>query len=98
MRSRLRQGLVFGVCHRSTSRASGRGFDLGCLEIGAPYLLGFGVPYFNTFFLKEPLWNKSLYFFLPGYLKAQFRGRYYKSSAPFMTVSCLLQLPYTACT
>ena len=26
--------------------------------------LGFGVPYFNTFFL-------SLYFFLPGYLKAQ---------------------------
>ena len=23
------------------------------------------------FFLKEPLWNRSLYFFLPGYLKAQ---------------------------
>ena len=37
-------------------------------------MLGFGVPYFNTFFLKEPLWNKSLYFFLPGYLKAQFKG------------------------
>ena len=27
--------------------------------------------YFNTFFLKEPLWNESLYFFLPGCLKAQ---------------------------
>ena len=39
----------------------------------AAYLgsLGFGVPYFNTFFLKEPLWNTSLYFFLPGYLKAK---------------------------
>ena len=24
------------------------------------------------FFLKEPFWNKSLYFFLPGYLKAQY--------------------------
>ena len=36
-----------------------------------PLKLGFGVPYFNTFFLKEPLWNKSSYFFLPGYLKAQ---------------------------
>ena len=35
--------------------------------------LGFGVPYFNTFLLKEPLWNKSLYFLLPGYLKAQLR-------------------------
>ena len=34
--------------------------------------LGFGVPYFNTFFLKEPLWKKSLYFFLPDYLKAQY--------------------------
>ena len=34
-------------------------------------MLGFGLPYFNTFFLKEPLGNKSLYFFLPGYLKAQ---------------------------
>ena len=31
--------------------------------------LGFGVPYFNTFFLKGTL--ISLYFFLPGYLKAQ---------------------------
>ena len=39
-------------------------------------MLGFGVPYFNTFFLKEPLWNKSLYFFLPGYLKAQFKGSF----------------------
>ena len=38
---------------------------------GKPPSLGFGVPYFNTFFLKEPLWNKSLYFFLPGYLRAQ---------------------------
>ena len=38
----------------------------------AKSLLGFGVPYFNTFFLKEPLWNTSLYMFLPGYLKAQF--------------------------
>ena len=35
--------------------------------------LGFGVPYFNTFFLKEPLWKKSLDFFLPGYLKAKDR-------------------------
>ena len=26
------------------------------------------------FCLKEPLWNKSLYFFLPGYLKAQVYG------------------------
>ena len=25
------------------------------------------------FFLKEALWNKSLYFFLPGYLKAQLK-------------------------
>ena len=33
--------------------------------------LGFGVPHFNTFFFQEQLWNKSLYFFLPGYLKAQ---------------------------
>ena len=24
------------------------------------------------FSLKEPLWNKDLYFFLPGYLKALF--------------------------
>ena len=37
-------------------------------------ILGFGVSYFNTFFLKEPLWNKSLYSFLPGYLKVQDRG------------------------
>ena len=37
-----------------------------------PYL-GFGVPYLNTFFFKEPEWNKSVYFFLPGYLKAQLR-------------------------
>ena len=36
--------------------------------------LGFGVPYFNTFFLKEPLWKKSLDFFLPGYLKAKSKG------------------------
>ena len=34
--------------------------------MGLPQL-GFGVPYFNTFFLKEPL---SVYFSLPGYLKA----------------------------
>ena len=33
--------------------------------------LGFGVPYFNAFFLKEPLWKNILYFFLPGYLRAQ---------------------------
>ena len=39
------------------------------------WILGFGVPYFNTFFLKEPLWN---YFFLPGYLKAQFRKSIWK--------------------
>ena len=38
--------------------------------------LGFGVPYFNTFFLKEPVWNKSWYFFLPGYCKAQWTSEY----------------------
>ena len=37
--------------------------------------LGFGVPYFNTFFLNGTLMKKSLYFFLPGYLKAQFQLR-----------------------
>ena len=44
-------------------------YCLGCDSRAA--CLGFGVLYFNTFFLKELLWNKSLYFFLPGYLKAQ---------------------------
>ena len=37
--------------------------------------LGFGVPYFNTFFLKGNHYEKkSLYFLLPGYLKAQLKG------------------------
>ena len=39
----------------------------------APFL-GFGVPYYNIFFLKGALMNKSLYFFLLGYLKAQFKA------------------------
>ena len=44
--------------------------------------LGFGVPYLNTLLSKEPLRNKSLYFFLPGNLKAQ--TRLYKGSASFL--------------
>ena len=52
----------------SFRRRSGRSF------------LSFGVPYFNTFFLKELLWNKSLYFFLwllisPGLSRAVLRSR-----------------------
>ena len=37
----------------------------------------FGALEYHTlilFCLKEPLWNKSVYFFLPGYLKAQGGG------------------------
>ena len=37
---------------------------------GPKLYLGFGVPYFNTFFLKGTT-MKKLSFFLPGYLKAQ---------------------------
>ena len=33
--------------------------------------LNWALEYHTYFFLKEPLWNKSLYLFLPGYLKAQ---------------------------
>ena len=40
------------------------------------FLLGFGVPYFNTFFLKEPLRNRSLYFFSPWLLKSPVCANY----------------------
>ena len=36
-------------------------------------LLGFGVPYFNTFFLNGTIMKNSLYFFLPGYSESQLR-------------------------
>ena len=48
-----------------------RGLGLGAYALFRKKKLGAGVPYFNTFFLKEPLRNTSLYFFLPGYFKAQ---------------------------
>ena len=44
-----------------------------CVEFSCEYyhyFLGFGVPYFNTFSLKEPLRNKSLYFFAPWLLNS----------------------------
>ena len=44
--------------HRSHESAS-RGLGFQVLWPS----LGFGVPYFKTFFLKEPLMNRSLYFF-----------------------------------
>ena len=34
------------------------------------------------FSLKEPWWNKSVYFFLPGYLKAQYKSLYPKTLNP----------------
>ena len=45
---------------------------LRCERLGgvSGMFLGFGVPYFNTFFLKEPLRNTSLYFFSPWLLKS----------------------------
>ena len=35
--------------------------------------LGFGVPYFSTFFLKGTIMKYKFILFLPGYLKAQLR-------------------------
>ena len=45
--------------------------------------------FLNTFFFKEPLWNKRFYFFLPGYLKSQFMYP--------RTVFYFLKASYTAC-
>ena len=64
---------VFGTADRANSS-----YDCGATIVmkynrsnfRVPGCLVFGVPYFNTWFLKEPLRNKSLYFFLPGYFKA----------------------------
>ena len=65
--------------------------SLDAYQVSSDLWLGFGVPYFFlipfflkeplwntslyffTFFLKEPLWNRSLYVFLAGYLKAQLK-------------------------
>ena len=51
-------------------------------------LLGFGVPHFNTFWhlllQGNQLWKESLYFFLPGYFKAQFSLLYTLRTFPLI--------------
>ena len=52
------------------------------------------VPWRKNVVLKEPLWNKSVYFFLPGYLKAQelgsFKGVYKGSIVGFYNKGALI--------
>ena len=54
----------FALCTRRRRLKSGSGMKSVYLALEYHTLI--------LFFLKEPLWKRSLYFFLPGYLKAQF--------------------------
>ena len=45
-----------------------------------PYYLGFGVPYFNTFFLKETLMKQKFILFSPWLLKSPVKREPYYST------------------